>query len=101
MLFGFYLPSRTGIPTNFQIMDGFLYFLEDCFIAVGESVCVCVRERESECVYRVKILCLRMLKLFASLLSHSDSLPVGLTFIISILFVLIPLISLYFSFALS
>lgn len=97
--FWFYLPSRTGISTNFPIMDGFLYFLEDCFIAVGD--CVCVWERESECVYCVKILCLRMLKLFASLLSHSDSLHVGLPFITSILFVLIPLTSLYFSFALS
>ena len=47
MLFGFYLPSRTGISTNFPIMDGFLYFLEDCFIAVGETVCVCERERVS------------------------------------------------------
>ena len=46
-------------------MVSLLYFLEDCFIAVKETVCVCERERECVCVYRVKILCCRMLKLLA------------------------------------
>ena len=27
-------------------MVSLLYFLEDCFIAVKETLCVCVRERE-------------------------------------------------------
>ena len=27
VLLGFYLPSRTGVPTSFQIMDGFLTLL--------------------------------------------------------------------------